>query len=108
VRRLLENGANTSFVHSFLDEDVPAERIATDPYTLLSASPRATRASRRRRGSTAPRAQLARPRLSQKAVRDRIHGAVASAGCGPIAAAPIVGGKPATARVTIPQRRLPI
>jgi RHH-type proline utilization regulon transcriptional repressor/proline dehydrogenase/delta 1-pyrroline-5-carboxylate dehydrogenase len=39
VRRLLENGANTSFVHSFLDEDVPAERIATDPYTLLSAAP---------------------------------------------------------------------
>src|SRR5690606_15972640 len=34
VRRLLENGANTSFVHSFLDEDVPADRIATDPYTL--------------------------------------------------------------------------
>ena len=31
VRRLLENGANTSFVHSFLDEDVPAERIAADP-----------------------------------------------------------------------------
>ena len=24
VRRLLENGANTSFVHSFLDPDVPA------------------------------------------------------------------------------------
>ncbi len=39
VRRLLENGANTSFVHSFLDEDVPAERIATDPYTLVTAAP---------------------------------------------------------------------
>ena len=39
VRRLLENGANTSFVHSFLDEDVPAERIAADPYTTLSAAP---------------------------------------------------------------------
>ena len=39
VRRLLENGANTSFVHSFLDEDVPAERIAADPYVGLSAHP---------------------------------------------------------------------
>lgn len=32
VRRLLENGANTSFVHSFLDERVPAEKVAGDPY----------------------------------------------------------------------------
>jgi RHH-type proline utilization regulon transcriptional repressor/proline dehydrogenase/delta 1-pyrroline-5-carboxylate dehydrogenase len=39
VRRLLENGANTSFVHSFLDEDVPAERIAADPYVALTAQP---------------------------------------------------------------------
>jgi RHH-type proline utilization regulon transcriptional repressor/proline dehydrogenase/delta 1-pyrroline-5-carboxylate dehydrogenase len=39
VRRLLENGANTSFVHSFLDEDVPAERIAADPYVGLTAQP---------------------------------------------------------------------
>jgi RHH-type proline utilization regulon transcriptional repressor/proline dehydrogenase/delta 1-pyrroline-5-carboxylate dehydrogenase len=39
VRRLLENGANTSFVHSFLDEDVPAERIAADPYVGLTAHP---------------------------------------------------------------------
>src|SRR5262249_53544599 len=39
VRRLLENGANTSFVHSFLDEDVPPERIAADPYATLSAAP---------------------------------------------------------------------
>jgi RHH-type proline utilization regulon transcriptional repressor/proline dehydrogenase/delta 1-pyrroline-5-carboxylate dehydrogenase len=39
VRRLLENGANTSFVHAFLDEDVPAERLAADPYATLSAAP---------------------------------------------------------------------
>lgn len=32
VRRLLENGANTSFVHSFLDEDVPAEDVARGPF----------------------------------------------------------------------------
>lgn len=35
VRRLLENGANTSFVHSFLDERVPAEVVADDPYRQL-------------------------------------------------------------------------
>ncbi|WP_203291650.1 bifunctional proline dehydrogenase/L-glutamate gamma-semialdehyde dehydrogenase PutA [Maricaulis parjimensis] len=32
VRRLLENGANTSFVHSFLDPDVPVEDVARGPF----------------------------------------------------------------------------
>lgn len=32
VRRLLENGANTSFVHSFLDPDVPAVDVAQGPF----------------------------------------------------------------------------
>lgn len=31
VRRLLENGANTSFVNRILDESVPVERITADP-----------------------------------------------------------------------------
>jgi RHH-type proline utilization regulon transcriptional repressor/proline dehydrogenase/delta 1-pyrroline-5-carboxylate dehydrogenase len=31
VRRLLENGANSSFVHQLTDEDVPPEEIARDP-----------------------------------------------------------------------------
>lgn len=32
VRRLLENGANTSFVHAFLDDAVPAEEVASGPF----------------------------------------------------------------------------
>ncbi|GIU68124.1 bifunctional proline dehydrogenase/L-glutamate gamma-semialdehyde dehydrogenase PutA [Candidatus Phycosocius spiralis] len=40
VRRLLENGANTSFVHAFLDEDVPVEKVAADPMTSLEAGAR--------------------------------------------------------------------
>jgi len=39
VRRLLENGANTSFVHSFLDDDVPPEIVAADPIATLEANP---------------------------------------------------------------------
>jgi len=31
VRRLLENGANTSFVHALLDERTPVEKVVTDP-----------------------------------------------------------------------------
>ncbi|MFW5641473.1 MAG: bifunctional proline dehydrogenase/L-glutamate gamma-semialdehyde dehydrogenase PutA, partial [Roseicyclus sp.] len=32
VRRLLENGANSSFVHQLLDRDVPPEKLAADPF----------------------------------------------------------------------------
>ena len=35
VRRLLENGANSSFVNQIVDEDVSAETIAADPFALL-------------------------------------------------------------------------
>ena len=37
VRRLLENGANSSFVHQIVDEDVPAEAIAHDPFETVAA-----------------------------------------------------------------------
>ena len=36
VRRLLENGANTSFVNRILDQDVPLENLIEDPVRLLS------------------------------------------------------------------------
>src|SRR5690606_18628307 len=39
VRRLLENGANSSFVHALLDERVPAETVAADPITSVEAQP---------------------------------------------------------------------
>ncbi len=35
VRRLLENGANSSFVHQIVDERVPPEAVATDPFTAV-------------------------------------------------------------------------
>lgn len=37
VRRLLENGANSSFVHQLTDEAVPVENIAADPFTDLES-----------------------------------------------------------------------
>jgi RHH-type proline utilization regulon transcriptional repressor/proline dehydrogenase/delta 1-pyrroline-5-carboxylate dehydrogenase len=39
VRRLLENGANTSFVHSLLDDDVPPQLVASDPVAAVRAQP---------------------------------------------------------------------
>ena len=35
VRRLLENGANSSFVNQIVDEDIPAQEIAADPFHIL-------------------------------------------------------------------------
>ncbi|ETW13731.1 bifunctional proline dehydrogenase/pyrroline-5-carboxylate dehydrogenase [Roseivivax marinus] len=35
VRRLLENGANSSFVNQIVDEDVPPETVAADPFELV-------------------------------------------------------------------------
>jgi len=37
VRRLLENGANSSFVHQIVDEEVPAEEIARDPIAIVES-----------------------------------------------------------------------
>lgn len=37
VRRLLENGANSSFVNQIVDDDVPPARIAADPFLALAA-----------------------------------------------------------------------
>ncbi|UWR23488.1 bifunctional proline dehydrogenase/L-glutamate gamma-semialdehyde dehydrogenase PutA [Sulfitobacter sp. S190] len=38
VRRLLENGANSSFVNQIVDEDVPPEVVAADPFDQLADS----------------------------------------------------------------------
>ncbi len=38
VRRLLENGANSSFVNQIVDQSLPAEEIATDPFLILEQS----------------------------------------------------------------------
>ncbi|WP_420862959.1 bifunctional proline dehydrogenase/L-glutamate gamma-semialdehyde dehydrogenase PutA [Algirhabdus cladophorae] len=39
VRRLLENGANSSFVNQIVDVDVPAEVVAADPFVSAMALP---------------------------------------------------------------------
>jgi len=36
VRRLLENGANSSFVNQIVDEDVPPEVVARDPFEAIN------------------------------------------------------------------------
>ncbi len=36
VRRLLENGANSSFVNQIVDQDVPPETVARDPFEAIN------------------------------------------------------------------------
>ena len=38
VRRLLENGANSSFVNQIVDEDVPPSVVAADPFAALDGA----------------------------------------------------------------------
>ena len=59
VRRLLENGANTSFVHALLDEKTPAAKVVSDPVEAVRAAGR-TRAFPRRAISMARRGATAR------------------------------------------------
>src|SRR5207253_8799898 len=41
VRRLLENGANTSFVNRIADPDVPIDTVIADPIAAVEAQPHA-------------------------------------------------------------------
>jgi RHH-type transcriptional regulator, proline utilization regulon repressor / proline dehydrogenase / delta 1-pyrroline-5-carboxylate dehydrogenase len=52
VRRLLENGANSSFVNRIADENVPVEELADDPVAAVRAMPSP--------GSKHPKIQLPR------------------------------------------------
>jgi RHH-type proline utilization regulon transcriptional repressor/proline dehydrogenase/delta 1-pyrroline-5-carboxylate dehydrogenase len=45
VRRLLENGANSSFVHQFLNPQIPVEQVVRDPISALSAQQQAASAA---------------------------------------------------------------
>jgi RHH-type proline utilization regulon transcriptional repressor/proline dehydrogenase/delta 1-pyrroline-5-carboxylate dehydrogenase len=38
VRRLLENGANSSFVNQIVDKTIPAKDVAADPFKILALS----------------------------------------------------------------------
>ncbi|HEY3949799.1 bifunctional proline dehydrogenase/L-glutamate gamma-semialdehyde dehydrogenase PutA, partial [Phenylobacterium sp.] len=94
VRRLLENGANTSFVHALLDERTPVEKVVSDPIAAVEASG----------GAPHPRIPLpvdlygpgrkntTGADLSIAATRDALAGVIAA--LPELTAGSIVGGKP--------------
>jgi RHH-type proline utilization regulon transcriptional repressor/proline dehydrogenase/delta 1-pyrroline-5-carboxylate dehydrogenase len=94
VRRLLENGANTSFVHALLDEQIPPERIVGDPIALVEAAP-----DRHPRIPPPPLIygrQRRNPQgrdFSQQAERERIAAIVARLDQDGLTGGPIIGGR---------------
>uniref|UniRef100_UPI0025D377C0 bifunctional proline dehydrogenase/L-glutamate gamma-semialdehyde dehydrogenase PutA n=1 Tax=uncultured Caulobacter sp. TaxID=158749 RepID=UPI0025D377C0 len=94
VRRLLENGANTSFVHALLDERVPVEKVVTDPIDTVEAHP-----DRHAKIPTpidvygSRRQNSAGLDLSVKADRARLEAAVSALDTVTLSAGPLVGGK---------------
>ena len=110
VRRLLENGANTSFVHKISDPRTPMHKVVEDPHDVLAA-----------RGPR-PHPRIALPRdlygdrrnsdgidFSDTIEAPRLMAAMARARAGAWRAAPIVGGRvldgPSQARYEPANRR---
>jgi RHH-type proline utilization regulon transcriptional repressor/proline dehydrogenase/delta 1-pyrroline-5-carboxylate dehydrogenase len=106
VRRLLENGANTSFVHALLDERTPVEKVVSDPVPAIEAA------------GAGPHPRIPLPRdlygagrrnsegldLSIAATRARLARAVAALDAERLAAGPIVRGKAAAGEGAGPRR----
>ncbi|MGH8272276.1 MAG: bifunctional proline dehydrogenase/L-glutamate gamma-semialdehyde dehydrogenase PutA, partial [Gammaproteobacteria bacterium] len=95
VRRLLENGANTSFVHRIGDPREPIEKIVSDPVAIAAANE-----SRRHPKIPLPRDLYAPVRANSRGINTADFAALAGlragmeqALVGDWRAAPIVGGK---------------
>jgi len=94
VRRLLENGANTSFVHALLDERVPVEKVVVDPIDAVEAHPdRHAKIPTPIHVYGEHRQNAAGVDLSVKAQRDRLSAAVTALDAQTVSAGPLIGGK---------------
>lgn len=97
VRRLLENGANTSFVNRIVDEEVAVEDIIADPVadseeTEFSPHPRIPAPTE----IFGDRANSKGVNLADRSVRTALYEAMDKAAERNVDAAPIVGGKAQT------------
>lgn len=97
VRRLLENGANTSFVNRIADEKTPVEDIVRDPIERVEQE---MAAGKRARLIPLPgdiygsaRQNSAGLALSETSVRDGLMPEIAAALASPLVAGPIIDGK---------------
>ncbi len=110
VRRLLENGANTSFVNRIVDESVPAETVVRDPVADVESfemipHPRIPLPA----ALFGPeRTNSAGPNLGDPAEQAQLAAACSAAAAKPWRAAPVVGGRerPGTVRRLVNPARL--
>ena len=107
VRRLLENGANTSFVNRMGDADIPAEELVGDPVAELAAmQPRRNPAIPLPTGIFAARANSAGVDLSDPLVREPLLGRLEGLAHTTWHAEPTFAGTSGTgANVTSPHNR---
>src|SRR5690606_12110071 len=96
VRRLLENGANTSFVNRIVDESTPIENIVADPVEVVDALERKAHPRIR-----LPRHLYGEERLNSQGVNladpleyERFRAGVLHAASKPWHATPIIDGRP--------------
>jgi RHH-type proline utilization regulon transcriptional repressor/proline dehydrogenase/delta 1-pyrroline-5-carboxylate dehydrogenase len=100
VRRLLENGANSSFVHQLADRSVSEAELLADPAGKIAAVGGSAHPSIPLPAAIFPgRVNSAGLDLGDALVLDRVEAAVAAALAAPHQAAPLVGGE-ATPGVT--------
>ena len=93
VRRLLENGANSSFVHALLDERVPASAVAADPIASVEAHPDRHAKIPTPKDMYMDRQNSLGRDYSQKADRERHVAALEKVDAEKLTSGPIVGGK---------------
>ncbi|MFN3557770.1 MAG: bifunctional proline dehydrogenase/L-glutamate gamma-semialdehyde dehydrogenase PutA [Brevundimonas sp.] len=93
VRRLLENGANSSFVHALLDERVPAAAVAADPITTVEAHPDRHAKIPVPKDMYMDRQNSLGRDYSQAADRERHALALAKVDSEKLTSGPIIGGK---------------
>ena len=104
VRRLLENGANSSFVSAVGDKEIPVERLLERPAALMSeGSPRHSRIRRPLELYGDERKNSAGLEFGDSAEREPFVAAIASLSATTIAAAPILNGalQSGTARTVV-------
>jgi RHH-type proline utilization regulon transcriptional repressor/proline dehydrogenase/delta 1-pyrroline-5-carboxylate dehydrogenase len=93
VRRLLENGANSSFVHALLDERVPASAVAADPISAVEAHPDRHAKIPTPKDMYMDRQNSLGRDYSQAADRERHAVALQKVDSETLTAGPIIGGK---------------